>query len=70
MQSKTMSWIECGVTTVATGSVAALANYFLLPVLWTLPPTPWGAVTMSVFFGGLSLVVKYPIRRGFNAVRR
>ena len=70
MQSKTMSWIECGVTTVATSSVAAMANYYLLPVLWTLPPTVSGAVTMSVFFGALSLVVKYPIRRGFNAIRR
>jgi hypothetical protein len=69
MQSKWMSWIECGVTTLATGSVAAMANYFLLPALWTLPPTVWGAVTMSVFFGALSLVVKYPIRRMFNGFR-
>lgn len=69
MQSKWMSWVECGVSTAITGSVAATANYYLLPVFWTLPPTPWGAVTMSIFFGAMSWVLKYPIRRTFNAIR-
>ena len=67
MQSKFMSWLECGVSTLITGSAAAIANYYLLPVFWTLPPTPWGSVTMAVFFGGLSWALKYPIRRFFDA---
>lgn len=67
MQSKWMSWIETGVCTLVTGTAGTLANYFLLDRIWTLPPTFWGAVTMALFYGGLSWVLKYPIRRFFNA---
>ena len=69
MQSKFMSLVESVAQTLATGISAALANYYVLPLIWDLHPTMQGSVQMAVFFGGLSIVVKYPIRRGFNAIR-
>lgn len=68
MQSKWMSWVEVCTSTGISGTLAALANYYLLPAVWTLPPTPFGSVTMAVFFAALGMATKYPIRRAFNFI--
>jgi len=70
MQSRFMSFVESIAQTLATGISAAAANYYVLPMLWDLHPSFAGSLQMSVFFGVLSIVVKYPLRRGFNAIRR
>lgn len=67
-QSKLMSWVECIVKTFVTGLGAVLANYFLLPVFWNLPPTLWDSVTMAIWFAGQSIILSYPIRRFFNGL--
>jgi hypothetical protein len=53
--------------TLTTGLTAFLANYFLLDKIWTLPPTFWGSVTMTAFYGAMSFAVKYIVLRLFNA---
>jgi hypothetical protein len=63
-----MSAVEVCTTTTVSGILAALANYYLLPTVWTLPPTPVGSVTMAVFFAMLGMATKYPIRRVFNFI--
>jgi hypothetical protein len=69
LQSKTRSLVETGVATLITGLVAAGMNYWLLPFAWTLPPSPQAALEMSVVYGGVSWLLKFFIRRFFNARR-
>lgn len=67
MQSNSPVSVIALTLTITTGLTAFLANYFLLGTLWTLPPTLWGSVTMTLFYGALSFVVKYIVLRIFNA---
>jgi hypothetical protein len=67
MQSQSPVSVIALTLTLATGLAAFVANYFLLDKLWTLPPTFWGSVTMTLFYGALSFAVKYIVLRLFNA---
>ena len=67
MQSRFMSLVEVCTTTIVSGGSAALANYFVLPLIWGLHPNAKGSFEMAVFFAALGVVTKYPIRRMFNA---
>lgn len=69
MQSKRMSLVESVTTTLAGGLAAFLANYFVLPLWWGLHPTAEGSLQMALFFGCMSVVIKYIFRRFFNAIR-
>lgn len=69
MQSRRMSLIEVCTTTLVSGGSAALANYFVLPLVWGLQPSAKGSLEMAVFFALLGVCTKYPIRRMFNAFK-
>ena len=68
MRTKWQTRIIALVLTLATGIGGASANYFLLAVLWTLPPSPWESVEMALFYGSLSYAIKYPILRFFDGI--
>lgn len=67
MQSRLMSLVEVCTLTLAPGIAAGLSNYFVLPLIWDLHPSVSGSLSMAVYFAVLSIAIKYPIRRFFNA---
>ena len=63
-----MSLVEVTTTTLVSGGSAALANYFVLPFVWDLQPSPGASLEMAIFFGVLGVMTKYPVRRWFNGI--